>query len=181
MKAIPTKTSLLSFDIISDKSNLKEGHLAVDLGCGKSLSFLYSLSNIVGKDGKIYGVDILPEVMESLERDISHHRLLNITALHGDIESGLNLEDQSINTVFLINTLNQASSTINMLKEAGRLLSPNGRLIIVDWLSTPSPFGPLSSQRIDSNEVINLLQFNKLKFVEQFQPGLYHYGIVASK
>ncbi|HRH32904.1 MAG TPA: class I SAM-dependent methyltransferase [bacterium] len=181
MKAIPTKTSLLLFDTIFEKSNLKEGYHVADLGCGKSLSFLYSLANIVGKDGKIYGVDILPDVMESLERDVAHHRLNNITPLRGDIEAGLRLENESIQAVFLINTLNQASSTIAMLKEAYRLLKPDGRLIIVDWLPNPSPFGPLLSQRLSNEEIVDSLSFINLKIIEQFKPGLYHYGIVAGK
>ena len=181
MKAIPTQTSLFHFDTILEKSNIQDGYIVADLGCGKSLSFLYSLTKLVGKDGKVYGIDILPEVIESLNSDISHHKLHSISSLKGDIEKNLDLKANSINTAFLINTLNQANDSLAMLKEAKRLLHPEGRLIIVDWNSSESPFGPLPSQRLSSEHVINTIDVAGLKLLDQFEPGLYHYGIVAGK
>ncbi len=181
MKAIPTKTSLFLFDSILEKSKIQDGYRVADLGCGKSLSFLYSLSKLVGKDGKVYGVDILPEVIESLNSDISHHKLHSISSIKGDIEKSINLEEKSINTAFLINTLNQANNSLAMLQEAKRLLHPEGRLVIVDWHPSESPFGPLLSQRLSSDQVINTIDVAGLKLLDQFEPGLYHYGIVAGK
>ena len=183
MKAIPTKTSLLLFDTILSKGDIKEGSVVADLGCGRSLFFLYSLAKRVGKDGKVYGVDILPDVIESLERDLNHHSINEISILRANLEnqSEVNLKNESVYVAFLINTLNQAANTTSMLNEAIRILTKTGRLIIVDWHSENSPMGPLQSQRISISQIKKVIDASGLTILDEFEAGDYHYGLVVSK
>lgn len=183
MKAIPTKTSLFLLDEILSKGNINQGSIVADLGCGRSLLFLYSLAKKVGKDGKVYGIDILPEVIESVERDIKHHGLHEISVIQGNLEkyNGVNIQNDTIEIAFLVNTINQISDTTSLLKEVSRILAKSGKLIIVDWHKTESPFGPIQSQRISITQIKKALNLANLLILDEFEAGDYHYGLVVSK
>lgn len=183
MPILPTKTSLIAIDAILEKGNIQEGSRAADLGCGRSIFFLYALSTLVGPAGKVFGIDILPEALDSATRDVKHHSLSTISILQGNLETerGVPLNDGTISSAFLINTLSQASDTIAMLRESARILNENGRLVIVDWLPSESPFGPDMRHRLSSDDLLKALDVSGLKVLDQFEAGPYHYGAVVIK
>lgn len=183
MPILPTKTSLISIDEIIKHAAITEGTNVADLGCGRSVFFLYALSALVGKNGTVYGVDILPEAIDSARRDVIHHRLSHISIIQGDLEkeNGVPIPGSSLSAAFLINTISQSTDTQKMIQESARLLLPTAKLIIVDWKKEASPFGPLDSQRVEAKHVIELLEIYGLRVLDQFAAGPYHYGIVAEK
>lgn len=183
MKSIPTKTSLFLLDEILSKGNINQGSVIADLGCGRSLLFLYSLAKKVGKDGRVYGVDILPEVIESVERDIKHHGLHEISIIQGNLEkyNGVKIQNDAIDVAFLVNTINQISDTTSLLKEVSRILAKSARLIIVDWHKADSPMGPIQSQRVSITQIKKALNLANFSIIDEFEAGAYHYGLVVSK
>lgn len=181
MKPIPTKTSLFLFTDILKKADIKEGDKVADLGCGRSLFFLHNLKNLVGEDGHVYGVDILPEVIESLQRDIRHYDLRDITILKSNIEERNNtLSDNSLQAAFLLNTLYQVNDSLAALTEATRVLEKNGKLVIVDWLPESS-LGPQVEQRVSKPHIKKIAEILNLNLVDEFEPGRYHYGLAFTK
>lgn len=181
-KTIPTTTSLLLFDKILEAGQIKEGHTVADLGCGRSLFFLWSLAQLVGKEGIVYGVDILPEVVESLQRDIAHHKLHTVKALQADLEEkNGRILDTSLSAAFLLNTLHQTSDSLAAMEQASRLLEKNGILVVVDWLPIRSPFGPHHSQRLDPDQIKTIGEMVNLQLCNEFTAGPYHYGLAFSK
>ncbi len=183
MKAIPTQTSLLFLDEILNKSDINEGSVVADLGCGRSLLFLNLLANKVGKEGVVYGVDILPEVIESIERDIKHHGLQEVSIVQGDLEklNGVSINNNAIDIAFLVNTINQIADTTSLLQEVTRILKDSGKLIIIDWHQSESPIGPIQGQRISLQQIKKVLNSAKLSILDEFEAGPYHYGLVVSQ
>lgn len=183
MYTIPTKTSLLSFESLLDRAEIKSNHSVIDIGCGRSLSFLFLLHKLVNMEGKVFGVDILPDVVESVLSDLKHHSLNNISILLNDAETykGISIPDKSVDRVFLINTLSQASSSEAMLTEAIRILKTKGKIMIVDWNENPSPIGPLHSQRLLTNHIKDIFEILNLSKIDEFEAGKYHYGFLITK
>jgi len=183
MRIIPTKTSLFSFDDLISRAEISSDHSVVDIGCGRSISFLYLLHQIAGKEGKITGIDILPEIVDSVLNDLKHHSLNNISILLNDAENhkGITIPDKSADRVFLINTLSQASSSEAMLAEALRILKTKGKIMIVDWNESPSPIGPLQSQRLLTNHLKDIFEILNLSKIDEFEAGKYHYGFLLTK
>lgn len=183
MKPIPQKTSLFSFDTILEKADLKKGQLVADLGCGKSLFLLYALSTLVGQDGKVYGVDILPDIIETITREIRYHDLPGIKPVSGNLDAnnGVAIPDNNIDRGFLINTIHQSSDSFTMLLESTRILKKDGLLIVVDWETTDSPIGPHKNQRIHNETIKETASMAGLKLINEFKPGVYHYGLIFKK
>lgn len=181
MKPIPIKTLLFLFTDIIKKAGIKEGDAVADFGCGRSLFLLHNLMNLVGKNGRVYGVDILPEVIESLQKDIQHYKLQDITILKSNIEERSNdLLDNSFQAVFFLNTLYQVNDNLAALAEASRVLDKGGRIIIVDW-HPDSELGPQVEQRVAPSHIKKIADILNLKLVDEFEPGRYHYGLVFTK
>lgn len=181
MKPIPTKTSLFLFSDILNKANIKKGDKVIDLGCGRSLFFLHNLMNLVGKNGRVYGVDILPDVIESLQKDIRHYGLEDIIILKSNIEEkNITLSDNTFQAVFFLNTLYQVTDNLAALTEAARVLDKDGRIVVVDWYPDSS-FGPQIEQRVDAAHIKKIAQILNLKLVDEFEPGRYHYGLIFTK
>ena len=57
-KMLPPEQTLLSL-------GLKEGDIMADIGCGIGY-FAVPASKIVGKSGKVFAMDILPEMLEEV-------------------------------------------------------------------------------------------------------------------
>jgi len=183
MKSLPHQTSLFSFETTLSKAGLSHDHTVADFGSGKSMNFLYALRSALGKKGHIFAIDILPEVIEHIEREIKHHDIEGLTLLQANIEAknGVPLSEAALDRIFIINTLHQISDTIALFNEAKRLLKETGQIIVVDWALTPSPLGPNSSRRLSAKSVIETALFGGLTLKAQFLPGPYHYGLVFSK
>ncbi|MCX6793339.1 MAG: methyltransferase domain-containing protein [Candidatus Falkowbacteria bacterium] len=183
MKPIPTKTLLFSFDTVLEKADIRQGQIVADFGCGKSLFFLYALLSLVGKEGRVYGVDVLPEVIETLSREIQYHDLPGIIPVLGNLDAkyGVQIPDTQIDRAFLISTIHQSADIIGMLYESSRLIKKGGLLIIIDWEKADSPIGPHNDRKLDHSSIKEAAEIANLELIDHFKPGSYHYGLVFRK
>ena len=70
---------------------LHEGDIMADIGCGIGY-FSIPASKIVGDSGKIFALDILPEMLQDVEMKIKDNDTLNIEIILTE-ENDLKLED----------------------------------------------------------------------------------------
>lgn len=181
MKHIPTKSSLLAFDHIFEKANIQPGHIAADLGCGNSLFFLYGLSNLVGDKGRVFAVDLIPSIIDQLQREIKHHNLSSISPVHGNLDllHGVKIDDQTMDRSFLINTLHQSADTLTMLSEAKRLTKQGGTIVVIDWLKNIiHPLGPTPERRLSKEIILDTAKLLQLELADEFKPGPFHFGLI---
>jgi ubiquinone/menaquinone biosynthesis C-methylase UbiE len=178
-----TKNSLLNIELILSQLERKEEMIVADLGCGNYGFFVFPLAQLVGKSGKVYAVDILKSSLEEIKRKARLENLNQVETVWSNLEKvgSTKISTDSVDVVFLINTLFQADKTIDMLKEATRLLKPSGELIIVDWSEEEASFGPPLTQRVKKDKLKNALVKLGLKLKIEFIPGAYHYGLIFKK
>jgi predicted methyltransferase len=130
--------------------NLKQGDVAVDLGCGSGY-FTLKLSPEVGGNGKVLAEDIrrLPLVflwVRAFQR--SEH---NVSVVHGG-PSDPDLPIHSVNGILIANTYHEFTDAPAILAHVVQSLVPGGRLVIVD--RTPRPHGtPAEEHEIAAEQV----------------------------
>ncbi|AFY72305.1 methylase involved in ubiquinone/menaquinone biosynthesis [Synechococcus sp. PCC 7502] len=104
----------------------------LDLGCSVGMSTL-ALAAIY-PDAKITGLDLSPYFLAIADHNISHsNKSENINLVHAAAES-TGLADHSFDliSIFLVCHELPQGATLNILKEAKRLLRPQGHLAIMD-------------------------------------------------
>lgn len=176
-------TSVLDAPGIVSKLEIREGWTVADLGCGGSGLFVAPLARAVGKNGRVYAVDIQKNVLQVVESNMKFQHLENITTVWTNLEKvgGADMSDGSCDFAMLINVLFQNSDHESILKESARILKAGARLTVIDWKMVATPFGPPLTHRISQDTVMTLSLSQGLQYVNSFEAGPYHYALVFSK
>lgn len=159
------------------KAGLKPGDTVADVGCGIGY-FTVPAAGIVGPTGKVYAMDISPEMLIEVEKKKTEMPLANITTVLTE-EDNLKIADNSVTFVFLCNVLHEVENTANLLSEANRILANDGRIAILEWEKIESNFGPPLNHRLAREYVIQLLQDSGFKNVQAVDLGEHFYAVSA--
>ncbi|MFA6106198.1 MAG: methyltransferase domain-containing protein [Patescibacteria group bacterium] len=175
--------ALLDAKLILSRAAIKEGMVVADLGCGASGHFVFPSAKIVGKKGIVYAVDILKTILQTIDKRAKLENLQNVRTVWSDLEifGATKIEAGSLDTAYLINTLYQSKKRMEIIREAARLLKKSGKLIVVEWKSTASPFGPSVDDRVDKELLMKGSAKLGFNIEDEFEAGEYHYGAIFIK
>lgn len=144
------------------------GEVVLDAGCGNGY-MAKEFARLTGKTGKVYALDPDTTSIEVLKSETEG---TNIEPFVGDITEETRLPTSSIDVIYAANVIHGFSRTEmkGFLKEADRLLKPNGRLAIVEIKKEETPFGPPLHIRFSPEELKQLVKFipTQLIHVGQF-------------
>lgn len=109
--------------VMLDLLNLKSGQKVLELGSGSGY-VLALLSNIVGGEGKVFGVEIVKELAENSEARLSETENIKIYNKHGN--EGLP-EEAPFDRILISAAIEKVPNTIlSQLKPNGLLVAPVG-------------------------------------------------------
>lgn len=175
--------SLIDISLILRKAQISERQSVADFGCGSSGYFVYGPAKLVGKNGKVYAVDILKPVLERIRRESRQENLTNVETVWSDIEvfNATKIESSSLDVGLLINALYQSRHRAEVLRETSRMIKKGGKLVVVEWLDSSIPFGPSPEDRVRLDLLVPAAVKLGLRLEEEFTAGQYHYGVVFVK
>jgi len=169
--------------MVREVFKLKNGDFVADFGCGHGY-FTIALAHAVGKDGKVYALDIQKLVLDSIRTKAKLENFLTIEPIHADLEQdrGSKIKDGFVDCVVIGNVLFQAEHKDIMLREAYRILRSSGRLIIIEWVNNNgNRVGPPQELRLSKEQVITLCENASFAFDAEFDAGSHHYGLLFIK
>ncbi len=116
-----------------------KGKRILDLGSGSGRD-VYLLSQLVGQEGEVIGVDMTKEQLDVARKHIDYHtdkfgyKHANVSFLEGNIErlDELDLADNSFDIVISNCVVNLAENKEKVLAEVYRLLKPGGEMYFSD-------------------------------------------------
>ena len=127
---------------------ISEGQSVLDFGCGSG-TYSIPAAKLVGRDGRIYSLDVSQGALKKLSRRAKKEGVDNIITLLSSDDVEIPISNERLNNVLLIDVLQEISDKNTLFKEIYRILRPDG-------LMTVYPM------HIDADEVINLA--SDLKF-----------------
>ena len=125
-------------DKLIERSGIKPGMMVIDLGCGSG-AFTPFVARVVGESGKVYAVDIQPEMLRQLERKLTKVENQDITNIELKQASAYELPfaDESIDLVYMVTVLMEIPDRFRALREIRRVLKPGGTLAVTEFLPDP--------------------------------------------
>ena len=175
--------TLLDVKLILQKGQVADRQKIAHLGCGASGHFVFPSAIITGKIGVVYAVDILKTVLDRIERQAFQENMTNIKTVWSDLEifGATQIENSCLDAAFLVNVLYESSKRAEILRESIRLLKKDARLIVVEWKSIATPFGPPIEKRVRKDLLEVAGKKLGLHLLEDFEAGPYHFGLVFVK
>ena len=151
----------------------------VDFGCGYG-TFTIPVAQVV--KGKVYALDIEPEMIEETKRKAEEEKLGNVEVILRDfISKGSGLGNESVDYVMLFNILH-TDKPERLLKEAYRILRDGGKIGIIHWnYDSTTPRGPPMEIRPKPEQCIEWARNSGFNHPVRYNLKPYHYGIVLTK
>jgi ubiquinone/menaquinone biosynthesis C-methylase UbiE len=167
---------------IISQIDVASGATVADFGCGSGY-FSFEFSRVVGAEGKVYALDILPQALEAVA---SHAKLMgmhNIVTKRANLEreGGSTLGLASVDWAILKDMLFQNEHKSIIITEMTRVLKPGGHALVMEWNPKASALGPDKNLRIDPEELKTLLSAAGLSLEKSFPAGGYHYAFLVKK
>ena len=172
----PDRMQFLNPESILDKLELTGKMVLADLGCGTGF---YSIP-VSRRVKKVFALDIQKEMLGILKDKIKHEKITNIETILSE-ESSIPVSDNSVDVLLMSNVFHELEDRNSLLREAKRILTPAGRLAIIDWKKIEMDSGPPIEERLSEKEVINICNVNGFTLIEQSYAGPYNYLLVFGK
>lgn len=162
--------------------DIKPGIKIADFGSGSGV-FTILLAKAIIPEGKIYALDVLKETLDVIQTKAKSEGLFNVETIWANLEAkgGSKLPDNSQDLVMVANVLFQSAMKSNILSEAKRILSPAGKLAVIDWRPEAKGVGPEKGYRLSLQECVQIASELGFKLDKEFVAGAYHWGLIFKK
>jgi len=150
----------------------------VDIGCGPGFFTVPLAKYLWG--GKVYAVDVQQEMLDAAKKAVESERLSNVEFLKST-ERRLPLEKESVDGALLAFVLQEADSHTSLLKETRRSVRSSGWLAILEWHRKESDSGPPLEQRIEDDEMAELVTDAGFRVVSKRDLNEMQYLVLASR
>lgn len=145
-------------------ASLKQGEVVLDLGAGGGFD-AFLASRKVGPKGKVYGVDMTPEMLSTARSTAVKGGYTNVEFLLGEIEH-LPLPDKTVDVIISNCVINLSTNKEQVFKESFRVLKDGGRLAISDMVAyKPLPVEMVNNKDLYCNCISGAIPIAELKHI----------------
>lgn len=149
------------------------GQVVVDLGAGPGF-FTLPAARLVGSGGSVYAVDVQQGMLEVCQRRAAEAGITWIDTVRSE-ESRVPLPDATADRVVIAFVLHEANDPAALLREAVRLLRPDGEVAVVESPKIEGTPGPPMEHRIGEDELAVLAAQVGLSASSAGQRGAMYY------
>jgi arsenite methyltransferase len=118
-------------DAIIAALDIGPGDQVADLGSGSGY-FTRRLAQAVGPEGRVYAVDVDPEIHAVLEERLQEEGVTNVEIVLGDFDDPL-LPDGTIDLLFTSNTYHHIEDRVTYFRRLQADLAPGGRVAVLEY------------------------------------------------
>ena len=145
---------------------LKPGMVVCDLGCGNGYYTLAMAKRIV-PDGKVFAVDIQPEMLHLLELRAADQQVSNVEVVLGGLVDP-RMPESSIDLLLMVDVYHEFSHPELMLQAIRKCLKPTGRIALVEFRAEDVRVPIRPEHKMSKRQILKEYQANGFKLVEEY-------------
>jgi ubiquinone/menaquinone biosynthesis C-methylase UbiE len=143
---------------------IKVGDSVVDMGSGSGY-YTVRLSEIVGARGKVFAVDVQPEMLEILGKRLKKEKIDNVALVKGT-ETDPKLPASSVDLILMVDVYHEFTHPYEMTEAMVKSLKPDGRLVFVEFRLEDEKVPILTLHRMAEKQVRKEMAPFALRHVE---------------
>lgn len=148
----PGRDAWQSPEQVVEALGLNSGDDIADIGAGTGY-FSVRFAKAVGPSGKVYAVDVDPNLVKHLGERAAEAGVSNLAPVLAESDDP-KIPDSSVDVVFICNVLHHIEGRASYYKKLQAALRPGGRLVIVDFYKRDLPVGPPVAMKIAEADLI---------------------------
>jgi ubiquinone/menaquinone biosynthesis C-methylase UbiE len=156
--------------------DLKQGETIADIGAGSGY-FTLRLAAHVGDTGRVYAVDVAPDMIVHLNRRVRDAGIRNVQTILAAPDDPL-LPDASVNRFFLCDVWHHIDDQAKYLGLMKKMLKPGGQVVMIDFQKQETPTGPPLGMRIARETLVAQMQKNGFRLAKEHTFLPYQYFLV---
>jgi arsenite methyltransferase len=153
--------------------NIKPGEVIADIGAGTGY-FTFRLAHFVGAKGKVYAVDVSPDMIRHINRRIRETNAANVVSILAEPDDPL-LADRSVNRIFICDVWHHVENQTKYLSLMKKILKPGGEVVMIDFHKKELPVGPPMQMKVAREDLIKQMEANGFRLAKEhtFLPHQY--------
>ena len=156
--------------------NLKPGEMIADIGAGSGY-FTFRLARHVGEAGRVFAVDINPDMIIHITRLIRDSSTRNVITILAPPDDPLMI-DGSIDRFFICDTWHHVEKQEQYLALMKKALKPGGQVVMIDFQKRELPVGPPLDMKIAREDLIRQMEKAGFALAQEHSFLPYQYFLV---
>ena len=154
---------------------VKDGEIIADIGAGSGY-FALRLASHVGASGRVYAVDVSPDMVRHLHGRVRDLGLLNVSPILASPDDPL--LPQAVDRFLIVDVWHHIENQAGYLALMKKLLKPGGQIVMIDFQKRELPVGPPSGMKIAREDLIEQMRAGGFRLATEHTFLPYQYFLV---
>jgi ubiquinone/menaquinone biosynthesis C-methylase UbiE len=154
---------------------IKPGEVIADIGAGSGY-FAIRFAHHVGPAGRVYAVDVNPDMIGHVQARVSEAKLLNVTPILAPPDDPL--LPQPVDRFVVVDVWHHVENQAGYLAKMKQHLKPGGQVVMIDFHKRDLPVGPPAGMKIAREDLLKQMQAHGFRLVKEHTFLPYQYFLV---
>ncbi len=164
-------------EAVLDALNIRPGNVVADVGAGSGF-FTVRLARRVGKEGKVYAVDIQQEMLDLIREKIGRMKLTNVEPVLGETADP-KLPPAIVDLVFIVDAYHEFQKPIALMRRLREALKPSGRVMIIEYKADYEYIRVL--HKMEESQIVGELKLAGLVLARRFDMLEHQHMLIFKK
>ena len=162
----PDREQEENVSLLLKNMNIKPDDVIADIGAGSGYH-VFKMAPMANK-GKIYAVDIQPEMLAEIKRIKKIKKVNNVELVQGT-EKSSNLPVNKIDKILMVDVYHEFSFPYEMLQSIKSALKENGRIYLIEYRGEDKTIPIKTIHKMTEKQAMKELEFAGFKLVQNIE------------